>query len=101
MTARGEIWLVRADKVRPAIVLTRDPVADVLNEILVVPITSARRNLLTEVQIGSNAGIDRPSIANLDQVRRLDRSRFVRRIGQVDTPTMTAICAAMQYSIGC
>lgn len=93
--------MVQADKIRPAIVLTRDPVADRLNEILVVPVTSTTRDLPSEVPVDTTAGIAHPSIANLDQIRRLDRSRFVRRIGRVDEKTMQAICAALHYTIGC
>jgi mRNA-degrading endonuclease toxin of MazEF toxin-antitoxin module len=36
---RGELWLAERDKVRPVVVLTRDPMGGHLSAVLVGPIT--------------------------------------------------------------
>jgi mRNA-degrading endonuclease toxin of MazEF toxin-antitoxin module len=40
---RGDVWLAQLDKVRPVIILTRDPLAGLLNAVIVAPITSMVR----------------------------------------------------------
>lgn len=44
---RGEVWLVELDKVRPAVVMTRDPMGRYLRRVIVGPITSTIRGLET------------------------------------------------------
>jgi mRNA interferase MazF len=48
---RGEVWLAKLDKVRPVIVLTRDPMGRHLNSVIVAPVTSTVRGLATEVAV--------------------------------------------------
>jgi mRNA interferase MazF len=98
---RGELWLVRSDKDRPAIVLTRDPLADRLNAVLVVAVTSTVRNLPVEVPLDRSDGVRRPAVANLDMTQRMSRDAFLRKIGSVRPSTMDAICDALHYATGC
>lgn len=98
---RGDLWLVRLDKARPAIVLTRDPIADRLNAVLVVAVTRTVRGLPVEVPLGAADGVLSASVANLDQAQRVTKANFVRRLGKVRLSTMEAICEAMHYAIGC
>jgi mRNA interferase MazF len=101
VTAHGEVWLVRLDKVRPAIVLTRDPTAAHLHQVLVAPVTSTVRGIPVEVPVGYPDGINRPSVTNLDMVQLVDRQAFVRRLGRARPSTMDAVCDALHYAIGC
>lgn len=98
---RGELWLVRADKPRPAIVLTRDPVAELLNEVLVVLVTRTVRDLHTEVVLELADDVRAASVANLDMMERLHRTQFMHRLGRVRPSTMDAICSALHHAIGC
>ena len=50
---RGDVSLAQLDKVRPVIILTRDPLAGLLNAVIVAPITSMVRGLSTEAAVGS------------------------------------------------
>jgi mRNA interferase MazF len=101
VTARGDVWIVRAGKLRPAIVLTRDPLADILNEVLVVVCTSTVRGLVTEVPVGLDDGLQHHSVANVDMTQLVSQEAFVRRLGQVRASTMEAICDALHHAIGC
>lgn len=98
---RGELWLVHADKPRPAIVLTRDPVADRLTEVLVVLVTRTVRGLNSEVHLERADGVRISSVANLDMTERLSRTLFMHRLGRVRPSTMDAICSAIHHTIGC
>lgn len=98
---RGDVWLAAVDKVRPVIVLTRDPMAEVLNDVLVVPVTSRERFLEVEVAVDERDGVAKPSIANLDTVTRVASNDLLRRVGVVRSDTMDRICRSMAIAVGC
>jgi mRNA interferase MazF len=98
---RGDVWLARLDKIRPLVVLTRDPLASILNAVIAAPITSTVRNLSTEVAVGPSDGVRVRSVANLDNVQLVARSRLVRRVGRVKSTTMKAICQALATAVDC
>ena len=98
---RGEVWLADLDKIRPVIVLTRDPLGRLLHSVIVAPVTSTIRGLSTEVPLGRHDGIRHPSVANLDNVQLLSLDRFRRRIGRARPATMTALCAALSVAVDC
>ncbi|MHB8507955.1 MAG: type II toxin-antitoxin system PemK/MazF family toxin [Candidatus Dormibacteria bacterium] len=98
---RGEVWLADLDKVRPVIVLTRDPLGKVLNGVIAVPVTSTIRGLSTEVAVGPGDGIARESVASLDNVQLVARSRLRRRVGRARQGTMVYLCAALAIATGC
>jgi mRNA interferase MazF len=92
---RGEVWLADLDKVRPVIVLTRDPMGRLLHGVLVAPVTSTVRGISTEVALGPDDDIRAASAANLDNLQLVARSRLVRRVGRVRATTMGALCEAL------
>lgn len=98
---RGEVWLARLDKVRPLVVLTRDPMGAVLNAVIGAPVTSTVRGLSTEVPVGPDDGVRIASVANLDNLQLVARSRLVRRVGRARALTMRSICDALEIAAGC
>ncbi|MHB1625150.1 MAG: type II toxin-antitoxin system PemK/MazF family toxin [Candidatus Dormibacteria bacterium] len=98
---RGEVWLADLDKMRPVIVLTRDPMGQLLHSVIVAPVTSTVRGLSTEVPVGRGDGIRHASVANLDHVQLLARTRLRRRIGRAQPATLVAVCAALSIAVGC
>jgi len=98
---RGEVWLARLDKVRPVVVLTRDPLGAVLQSVIGAPVTSTIRGLSTEVLLGADDGLRIASVANLDNVQLVARSRLVRRVGRARPSTMSSICRALAIATGC
>jgi mRNA interferase MazF len=97
---RGEVWLAEVDKVRPVVILRRDPLAGLLHTVIVAPITSTVRGLSTEVGIGHEDGVRRESVANLDNVQPVVRTRLIRRVGRARRATMAAICLALDSAVG-
>jgi len=95
------VWLARLDKRRPVIILTRDPLGRYLHSVIVAPITSTVRGLTTEVAVGPDEGVPRPSVANLDNVQLLSRARLVKRVGRVSASLMTSVCDALAIATGC
>jgi len=98
---RGDVWLAPLDKVRPVIILTRDPMGRLLHAVVTAPVTSTVRGLSTEVPVGPADGIRLPSVANLDQVQLVARSRLVRRVGRARPETMAALCHALAVTVAC
>jgi len=98
---RGDVWLAQLDKIRPVVILTRDPMGRFLNAVVTAPVTSTVRGLTTEVSVGPADGVRLPSVANLDQVQLVARSRLVRRVGRARPETMTALCDALVLAVAC
>lgn len=98
---RGEIWMANLDKSRPVVVLTRDPRGTILHSVVVAPITSTIRGLSTEVAIGRNDGIRKPSVANLDNLQLVPRTELRRKVGAVSAETLELLCDAGARAIGC
>jgi mRNA interferase MazF len=98
---RGDVWLASLDKMRPIVVLTRDPMGGLLNAVIVAPVTSTVRGLFTEVPVGPGDGVRRESVVNLDNVQLVARARLIRRVGRARPATMAAICDAVSVAVGC
>jgi mRNA interferase MazF len=98
---RAEVWLARLDKVRPIVVLTRDPLGALLRAVIAAPVTSTIRGLSTEVPVGPDEGIRLESVVNLDNVQLVARSRLVKRVGRVSSSTVTDICRALSIAVAC
>jgi mRNA interferase MazF len=93
--------LAELDKIRPVIVMTRDPMGRLLNAVLVAPVTSTVRGISTEVLVGAPDGIRRPSVANVDYLQLLARDRLVRQVGRARSSTMSSLCAALSIAVDC
>lgn len=101
---RGEIWFYafnRPDKRRPVLVLTRQEVIPLLGTVMVAPITSTIRGAPSEVTVGIEEGLKRPSAVNLDHVQTIDRSRLTRFVGRLEPPKMREVCRAVAIATGC
>ena len=98
---RSEVWLAHLDKVRPVIVLTRDPMGALLNSVIVAPVTSRVRGLSTEIPVGPNDGVRLDSVVNLDHLQLLPRAKLLRRVGRARPETMTSVCRAIDVAIDC
>ena len=98
---RGDVWLARLDKVRPIVVLTRDPFGRILNAVIAAPVTTTIRGTSTEVVLGPDDGLRVRSVASLDNVQSVSRDRLLRRVGRVTAPSMAAICRALVVATGC
>lgn len=107
---RGEIWLVslgagragEPGKTRPAVVVSDDALRSGVAEelIVVVPVSSSVAPSGLRVELAAGSGVDRPSRAVCRAVRAVASSRFDRRLGQADPPTMAQIEAALALVLG-
>ena len=109
---RGEIYLTALDptlgreiqKTRPALVIQND-VSNRWSDIsIVAPITSTVRFPLNPVHVllaaNENTGLAVTSVALLNQIRAVDRLRFMKRLGAIDAQTLERLDEAIKISLG-
>ena len=89
------IHLANLDKTRPVLVLTRQLVRPHLSRVTVAPITSAVRGLSTEVPVGPENGMDRPSVISCDNVVTIPTSALGRQIGRLLPEQEAALTTAL------
>lgn len=101
---RGEIWLYtfkRPDKKRPVVVLTRQSVIPLLGTVMVAPVTSTIRGAPGEVPIGTDEGLKKESVVNLDHIQTVDKTRLKQFVGTLNRRQMNRVCRALAIATGC
>ena len=100
---RGEVWLAEiCGKKRPVLILTRPEVIAVRHLVTVAEITTSIRGLAAEVEFDHKAvGLDRTSAINCDGIQTIRKSSLTRQIGSLPESTMTGVCWAIDYALGC
>jgi mRNA interferase MazF len=99
---RGEIWwadLPAPIGRRPAILVTRDASYSVRASVTLVPLTTRRRGIATEVPLGPADGVPRACVANADNVTTVRRSRLIRRIGALAPDKLRAVDDALRFAL--
>ena len=109
---RGEIYLCSFDptigheiqKTRPALIVQNDIGNRYSPLTIVAAITSSVSPVPYPVEVvvepASATGLSFRSSIRLDQIRSVDKSRLVRRLGKVDAVTMESVNRAIQISLG-
>ena len=93
---RFHIFLVRLDpatgaqtaKTRPCVVVSPDELNRAVATVIIAPMTTVCRHWPTQVEIKFQGKIG--EIA-LDQIRAVDKSRLVKRLGKLDSETTDAV----------
>lgn len=91
---RGEVYLVRLDKARPALVISTDALNQYALDVCLVPMTTVERSkfsLRVHVPPGE-AGLSRDSWAKCDQVTTLEKSLLIYPpLGRLSDETLKAV----------
>lgn len=99
---RGEVYLVRLDKDRPALVVSADALNRYALDVCVVPITSVERprfSLRVPLQSGQ-AGLSRDSWAKCDQVTTLEKTLLrYPPLGRLTDETLRVIEQAIKRAL--
>ena len=104
---RGEVWLVDFGNpvgreqagLRPAIVVS----TDALNEgragvVMVVPITSTRRDLPSHVEIDHpSSGLDHPSYAKCEDTKSISDRRLIEHLGTAGPEAMFQVGRVLRF----
>jgi mRNA interferase MazF len=100
---RGDVWQIdlggRAGR-RPVVILTRQAVIAHLNKVTVAEVTSAGKGYPTEVSIGQQANLPRPSFVQLDNIHTVAKERLVKYLGPLDRPTLRDVSRRLVLALG-
>ncbi len=94
------IHKVQLDKVRPAVLLTREAALGYFAGITIAPITSTTRGLASEVPVGTRNGLDHDSVINCDDVTTVPADLIGEFIGYLDDDDEWALADALHAAYG-
>lgn len=100
VTSRFDVFLVRLDptegrevsKTRPCLVLSPNEMNDHIDTVIVAPMTTKGRPYPTRIPVrfkGKSGQIV------LDQIRTVDKSRLVKRMGKIDESTRRQVLSLL------
>lgn len=111
MISRGDVWLVNLDptigqeikKTRPAVVVSSNSIGKLPLKII-VPITDwkppyANYPWMVYLEPDHQNGLSKKSGADTFQVRSIDQTRLVKKLGQLPEPLMEEIAAGESFCI--
>ena len=103
MVAQSELWLMETpnQKRRPVLVVSRDEVIPVLNNVVVAPVTTTIREIPTCIPVGSEEGIDHESVATFDNLAAVPKSVLTTRLGKLGVGGRHRICEALDALANC
>jgi mRNA interferase MazF len=103
VVAQAELWLMETpnQKRRPVLIVSRDEVIPVLNNVVVAPVTSTIREIPTCIPVGPDQGLDHDSVASFDNLAAVPKSVLTRRLGALDVAGRQKICAALDAVANC
>jgi mRNA interferase MazF len=108
---RGEIWLADLNPTRgseqagtrPVLIFQNNLINKYTTTILAIPLTTnlRRASLPSCVQISKGeGGLASDSVALCHQLRVLDKTRLMRKLGAVSQKTITAIESCVKFTMG-
>ena len=97
---QGEVWLVALDptkgsemrKTRPCLVVSPDEMNQHLATVIVVPLTTSVRAYPTRIGIRFEG---KAGQATLDQIRTVDQTRLVKKLGTVRAATSDEVAGVL------
>ena len=103
MVAQAELWLMETpnQKRRPVLVVSRNDIIPVLNNVVVAPVTSTLRDIPTCIPVGRDEGIDHESVASFDNLAAVPKSVLTVRLGALGPDGRQRICAALDAMADC
>jgi mRNA interferase MazF len=81
--------------------MTRDEAFGALNEVFIVLATTTIRDLPTEVRLGTEDGMPRECVLNLDHVDTVAKGIIGDRITKLSAEKLHSVCRALDVATGC
>ena len=99
---RGEIWFAATPGGdRPVLVLTRDPVADRIDSVVVAALTRTTRHLVSELELSVAVdGVPSDCVVNFDNIHTLPRSVFAVKL-PLSPKRLAQACGVFKDAVGC
>ena len=106
---RGSVYLVNFDptigaevkKPRPAVIISNDVANQYSPIVIVAAITARAEPKFDEVLIKPpEGGLTRPSVIQPNQIRSIDKTRLVKKLGDLSKETISDLDIALQITLG-
>jgi mRNA interferase MazF len=108
---RGEIWLANLDPTKgseqagtlPIIIFQENTISKFTSTIITIPLTTnLRRAALPSCLLISNGqgGLNQDSVALCHQLRVLDKTRLIKRLGQLDIEVIAELERTVLFTLG-
>jgi mRNA interferase MazF len=103
VVAQAQIWLMETpnQKRRPVLVVSRDEVIPVLNNVVVAPVTSTLRDIPTCIRVGPDEGLDHESVVTFDNLAAVPKSVLTAQLGELGIGGRQKICDALAALANC
>ena len=98
----GEIrWykFIQPDKKRPILILTRDSVLEYLGEVTVAPITTAVRDIPSEVFLSKAHGMPRDCAVNCDHLQTVSKGKIGSLITSLSSAKLVEVGRAIRFAL--
>jgi mRNA interferase MazF len=108
---RGEIWLANLDPTtgseqagtRPIIIFQQSTLSQFTSTIITIPFTTnLRRSALPTCLLisGGQGGLSQDSVALCHQLRVLDKSRLIKKLGQLEPDAIAQLESIVLFTLG-
>jgi mRNA interferase MazF len=99
---RGEVWWAELPLPigrRPVVLLSRDEAYAVRNAVTVAEVTSTKRGIPVEVELGPEDGLPKKCAANLDTIVTIRKNLLSERITMLSHEKIGQIDAAAKFAL--
>ena len=105
---KGDVYICNLDPVigseqggiRPVIIVSNNIGNKFGPTVIIVPITSQKKNKLpTHIKISRKCGIKKFSIACCEQIRTIDKTRLMNKIGHLPSSEILKLNTALKRSV--
>ena len=101
MVKRGEIWLAALDptigseikKTRPCVIVSPQEIHDYVKTVIVAPMTTGNKAAPYRVEVTFQK---KKGLILLDQLRSIDKTRLIKKMGAVTGKTLTQTLGTLQ-----
>jgi mRNA interferase MazF len=99
---RGEVWWAELPAPigkRPVVLLSRDEAYAVRNAVTVAEVTRTIRKIPVEVPLGSEDGLPRKCVVNLDTIMTIRKELLIERIALLKSEKIGLIKNALKFAL--
>ncbi len=99
---RGEVWWAELPLPigkRPVLLLSRNEAYPVRNAVTVAEITTTIREIPVEVLLGTNDGLPKKCVVNLDTIVTIKKDSLTKRITILNSEKIAQVNAAIKFAL--
>jgi mRNA interferase MazF len=99
---RGEVWWAELPLPigkRPVLLLSRDEAYSIRNAVTVAEITTTIRKIPVEVPLGTEDGLPKRCVVNLDTIVTIKKESLKKRITSLSLEKLAQVDAALKFAL--